>query len=255
MPASLALEDELGDALAVIFVEAQGASLPQAELFALKRGWLGRGGMWTTEYPVRPAGRSLPTCVLLGNDGRALLAGSPLSMEPRIEQAVKEQIALQSEPPEGTPKELAKAWSDFAAGQVGAAIAGARAVAAAKPELADAARSAEQTFLRRARARLESASRMIDTKSFAKAADALDALAKSLDGRDELATELAVQRARLDADGMRAEIEADRALTEALASLKSKPASPAEAFAALAEKYPGTQAGERARRYATALAD
>ena len=257
MPASIKLKDEYEDELAVVFVECQGSTLEQAEEFALGRKWIGHGAMWTVERPLPAPGQGLPACVLLSRDGEVLLSGNPLALKQKIEEAIEEQVKLRDEPPEGTPKELDKAWKEFAKGDVAKAIERARELSAEKPELAEAAKSAEQAFLQRAQARIDRVSRMISDGSFAKAIDSLDELDKVFKGCEELTTKLAEQRGRLEADGMQAEIEADEALSKELEKLagKGKLDAHAKTLAKLAEKYAGTKAAERAQRYAAALAD
>jgi hypothetical protein len=257
VPASIKLKEEYGDDLHVLFVESQGATLDTAELFALKRKWIGHGAMWTTERPVDSPGSGLPATVLLSNEGEVLVSGNPLSLKKRIEEAIEEQLRLRDEAPEGTPKELAKAWKDFAKDEVADAIERAREVAADEPELAQAAQAAEETFLNRSRARIDRVSRMIDQASFAAAVGALEELEKTCEGCEELTAKLAEVRGRLQADGMEAEIEADRALAKALEKLAAKGKLDAHAkhLAKLAEAHAGTKAAERAQRYAAALAD
>jgi len=124
VPAAIKLTKEHGDDLVVILVESQGASAPEAESFAYERGWMSGNALWTLERPCNSGVGSLPSFVLLGNDGEVLLKGNSSSMKGKIEDAIEEQIKLGNAVPEGSPKSAKKAWKSFRAGDFAKAIKG-----------------------------------------------------------------------------------------------------------------------------------
>lgn len=250
MPASLRLQEEYGDDLAVVFVESQGASPEAAEAFAWKRKWMATGALWTTERPLRVEGRSLPKFALLGNHGELLLSGNPLAMKKDIERAIAEQVERRHDAPEGTPKGLHEAWESFLRGRVADALTRCDA-AADEPELAEEARALREAFVARARARIAHVARLADAGRLELAQERLRELEQGAEGVSELSEALAEQRARIEEPdaALAAEAEAADALAkieERMARGKPFERANLERLEKLREKHPGTRAAARA---------
>ncbi len=253
MPASLALQEEYESELQVLFVESQGADLDRAEAFAWRKEWMGTHAMWTDEPPLRVEGRTLPKFALLGVDGRLLLSGNPLSMKKEIEERIAAEVKRARSVPEGTPAKLAKAWSTFVKGEVGAALAECDRVAAASATLADAARSLRLEMVARTGARVERGKWLIDNGYIDVASELLAALGESIEGCRDFDQPFLEQSQRLTTPdaGLKSEIEASLALASLQKKMqKDEPFDDAnvKSLAKLADKYRGTKAGERAAR-------
>ena len=113
MPASVKLQEEYGDQIQVIFVHCQQATPDQWEAFAWKQKWMGNDAIWTEERPVQTKGSGLPEVALIGIDGTILLQGHPGMLGKKLEDTVAAEIEKARKAPEGTPKELVKAWTSF----------------------------------------------------------------------------------------------------------------------------------------------
>jgi hypothetical protein len=144
------LQEELGDDVQVIFVHSQNATQDQWEAMSWRSKWRGNAAMWTDEPPVQVEGNTLPKVALIGVDGTVLLTGNPNAMGKKLEEAVLAEVEKAKNPPEGTPKELAKAWSQFHKGDLAAALAEADKTGG------DAGTAARSEFLARTEARLAS---------------------------------------------------------------------------------------------------
>jgi hypothetical protein len=79
VPATLTLQASHPTSLQVLFV-APAARREDLEAFAVARGWLGQGALWTTEAPVQTGAR-YPALVLLSPEGRVLLEGSAAALQ------------------------------------------------------------------------------------------------------------------------------------------------------------------------------
>jgi len=258
VPASIKLQEEMGENLQVIFVEAQGATRDKAEAFALQRKWLGTRAMWTDERPLSSPGSGLPAFVLIGVDGKVLLQGNPLAMKGKIEEAIDEQIELAQQAPEGTPSKLKKAWSEFGKGNYAKALAEAekvRAAAEEDAELAEAADAALDTFKERVLGQLARVDKMMTSGDFVYAEELLGQLQKSVRGHDELEAEVGEVEKRFNSEENAGEREAAAALfkLEQKMAGKGKLEKHASALEKLAENYTGTKAGARASRLLTLL--
>ena len=251
MPASLKLQAEHGDDLAVLFVECQGADDDVAEAFAWRQKWMGTQAMWTTERPFAVEGNGLPKFALLDVEGNVLLSGNPLAMKKQIEEAIVAEIKKAKAPPSGTPAALAKAWTTFVKGDVAGALAACDKVGGG--ELGDAARTLRKEMVTRTEARLARAQWLGDNGHASEALALLEGLARDVKGAFELEPRVGNELAALRAPERAAELEASRALTALQQKMiKDKPfeEANAKALAKLAEKHAGTKAGERAARLA-----
>ena len=246
MPASLKLQQEYGDDLAVIFVESQGATPDQAVAFTLRQRWYGTQAMWTSERPLDPEGSGLPACALISNDGKLLLSGNPLAMKKKIEDAIDEQVRLRKSAPEGTPAAVKKVWTDYAKGNLAAALAQARKLATGEGEDAEAAKAAEAELIARAHAHLARIERMIES-GFPLEADAeIAGFLKGAKGEDDLCAKASELKQKIGEP----ELEAAKALAQIEKKLADKgPEDPTvKALDRLAEKHAGTKAGQRAAK-------
>lgn len=255
MPASLKLQAELGDDLAVLFVECQGADDDKVEAFAWRQKWMGTAAMWTTERPFQVEGSGLPKFALLDTEGRLLLSGNPLAMKKQIEEAIAAEIKKAKAPPSGTPPALGKAWSTFLKGDVAAALEACDQLAT--DDFPEEARTLRNEMVARTEARLARAQWLGDNGQASEALALLEGLAKDVKGAFELEPRVANELARLRAPERAAEVEASKALAALRQKMaKDKPFDDASvrALTKLAEKHAGTKAAERAARLAR-LAD
>jgi hypothetical protein len=251
VPASIKLQKQYGDDLAVIFVESQGASDEKAQAFAWRREWMGVGAMWSTEPPVRVEGNMLPKYALLDSEGRLVSDGNPLADKKRIEETIAEQVKRRRAAPEGTPAKLAKAWGTHAKGATGAALAEVDKLAAEDPALGDAAGKLRARMVADARARLARAAALFDDGRAEDAAALGTALEKSFKGAAELESALATELGRQRGSAAAAEVEASKALAVVERKmLKGKPFEDAnlKALERLVKQHAGTKAAERATR-------
>jgi len=252
VPASLKLQAELGDDLAVLFVESQGADDDKAEAFAWRQKWMGTQAMWTTERPFSVEGSGLPKFALLDVEGNLILSGNPLAMKKQIEEAIAAEIKKAKAPPAGTPPMLARPWATFVKGDIAAALAACDKLGT-DVLLNEPARTLRNEMVARTEARLARAQWMADNGQASEALGQLEGLARDVKGAFELEPRVANELARLRAPERAAELEASRALSALQQKMiKDKPfeEANAKALAKLAQKHAGTKAGERAARLA-----
>ena len=243
MPATIKLKELYGDALAVIFVESQGASADVAEAFAWRQKWMRIDAMWTGERPVHVEGNTIPKFALIAADGTVLHTGNPLEMKKQIEESIAAEVKKSTTAPDGTPKELAKAWSAFIKNDVAVAIAECDKLAS------DAAKAAKEEFSARTSAKIERAKWLADN-GFVPQADALvAALQKSTKGVADLAQKLDEVARALAAESLKSEREAAKALVSLEAKIATdKPfdESNVKKLQGIAEKFKNTKAAQRA---------
>jgi hypothetical protein len=246
VPASLKLQEEYGDDLAVLFIECQGATPDEAVAFSLRQRWYGTEAMWTSERPFNPEGSGLPACAVVSNEGKILLTGNPLAMKKQIEEAIAEQVRLRNSAPEGTPAALKKAWSDYSKGNAAAALALARKLAAEGGEDAQAAKDTEAEIVKRLEARLARIERMIESGFALEADDEIASFLKSAKGETELCAKANESKTKIG----QPELDAAKALATIEKKLADKgPEEPTvKALDRLAEKHPGTKVAARAAR-------
>lgn len=250
MPASIKLQREYGDDLAVIFVECQGTKPEDVERFIMKRRWFGTPAMWTSERPFSTSGNGLPKFALLSASGTVIAEGRHVDKKTRT--LIEEEIEKGRGAPDGTPKKLKKAWSNFGKGKVAKAIQEATKVAA-KPELTEAAEEAIAEFERRTESRLARAAWLLENGYAVRAEEAVKDLLGDLKGAGELYDRAVELEARFEEEAVKAELEADRAIDKALEKLyeDGRDEKLFTKLGRLAEKYEGTKAAERARHAAS----
>ncbi len=251
MPASIKLQQKLGDDLQVIFVECQGADVDRYEAFAWSMKWMGTHAMWTHERPIPTKGNGLPESALLGVDGTVLMQGNPMAWGKKLDEAIDKEIKKAKDAPAGTPKELAKPWSNFIGGDVAGSLAECDKLGAT-PALADAAKSMREEIVKRTNAKIERATWLVDGGYLREAQALLDPLAKGTKGCAEFGERVAAQVARAAAKDQANELEAGKLLaatTDKMAG-KGKPFDDAnvKALQHVVEKYKGTKAAARAER-------
>ncbi len=256
VPASLKLQETFGDDLQVLLVECQSneraKDAPDAGVGrALRQKWLGGRAMWTSERPFDIGTGSLPACVLVGNDGRVLLAGNPTTLHKEIERQIVAQIDLRRSPPVTAEPVVRCAWSEFAKDRYARAF---RAVSQAEAENAgDPVQLAAIARARSAfRARLEGdvarVRWLVDHAWYDEAETQLDALAAGLQGATEYQQDLADLRARLTAPELLQERRAARQLARLRARFYESggDVGVAREVERFAEKHEATETGARA---------
>lgn len=250
MPASIKLQREYGDDIAVVFVESQGTSVPDTERFVMKQRWLGTQAMWTNEAPFRSGSNGLPNYVLLGADGKVLQKGRSLSSKEH--DLLDAEIKKAKGAPEGTDKAFKGAWKDFNKGKYGKAIVAAQKLAVKKPELADAAGEVVAEFDARVQAQLDRVEWLMQNGYPGDAEDRLGELTSALSGADALLASARELEVRFDSDEMKRELEADKKLGRALESLfeDGRDEKLFDRVGKLAEEFAGTKVAERAQRFA-----
>ena len=250
MPASIKLQQEYGEDLAVLFVESQNSGAEKTERFIMKQRWFGNPAMWTNEQPFSTGSGGLPNFALLSADGKVLAKGNHVSKKTR--ELIEDEIRGAKGAPEGTPKQFKKAWGYFAKDSLAKAIAAAEKVGA-KEEFSTAAAETIDEFTKRTSARLERIEWCLENGFSAQASDKLKDLLKAVKGAGELEEMALAVEERMEGDELKVELEASEALEKALAKLYAD-GRDAKLFAKvgkLAEKYPGTKAAERAEHIAT----
>ncbi|HIG10170.1 MAG: hypothetical protein ABGY71_14355 [bacterium] len=249
MPASIKLQEEYGEDLAVLFVESQGTAPGATTKFVLEHKWLGNEAMWTNESPFRTGSNGLPNFALLSADGKVLSKGNFVSK--RVREQIEAEIKRGKLGPSDTPKKLKKAWKSFAKGDVSKAVETAKKVGQ-DAELSADAELAVLAFIERSESRLERINWLIDNGYASRAESLLKAALKNFKGSSELydrATEIQVS---LDSDEGKREIKASALLEKRLKKLYGDPKNEKlfKKIAKLAEEFTGTKAGERARSMA-----
>jgi len=218
VPSALKLQEKYGDALAVIFVECQGASRDQYEAFAWKSKWMGGPSLWTEERPFATIGNGLPETALLGVDGTILLQGYPGDFGKKLEEHIEAEIKKGKDAPADAPAGLRPAWKLYRKGEIAAAIAECDKIGG------DEAAAARAEFVKGTTQRVARAEWLLDNGYVAEAEKLVSDLAKGTQGVADLESAVA----------------------------KKKPFEPANVkkAAALADKFAGTKTAERARRFA-----
>jgi thiol-disulfide isomerase/thioredoxin len=255
VPASLKLQETFGDDLQVLFVESQGSTREQTAAFAVQQKWMGGRAIWTTEHPFETGATLLPNFVLIGNDGRVLSKGSPLSEAKEIERQIVEQIKLKKSPPSGVHKAVRAAWGEFNKGRYAKAIELARAAeaeSAGDESALAAARDAEKHFRARIETQAKRVAWLVDNGYFEEAVDLLDALKKGVKDDPDLERRAGEIGSRLESKEMTEEREAGRALGRLSARFLESGGDPqlARDLEHFAERNKGTKAAERARELA-----
>jgi hypothetical protein len=249
VPSSIKLKAELGDDLNILFVESQQTSPEDTEAFIYKYRWAGSEALWTNEAPCSSGINTLPSYVLLDNEGRALVTG--YVSESKIKELVAAEIKSAKSAPKDLAPALAKAMQEFNKGAYSAAILAANKLASeGKPETLESAKALAESWTAQAAARIGRLKYLIDKEQFAKADDEVDALRSSLKGLPELEAKLAPFSAQLSSDELKLPREAAKALAGVLKKVYDKGVDDQslKGLKKVAEKYPGTRSGEEAGR-------
>jgi len=249
VPASIKLQREYGDDIAVIFVESQGTSPEDTARFVMKQRWFGTNAMWTNERPLSSGSSGLPSYVLLGADGRVIQKGRSISSKDR--DLIDEEIKKAKGAPEGTDKAFKAAWKDFAKGNYAKAMAAAAKVGEKKPELLEASTAVVDEFTRRVTGRLARAEWMLENGYPSAGADLIGELSSGLGKDGELASRAIELKASLQGEELKLELAADKKLGRALEGLFEDGRDPKQ-FAKvekLAEEFAGTKVAARARAF------
>jgi hypothetical protein len=244
VPASLKLQQQYGDDLQVIFAECQNFDNGDAvEAAAWRMKFMGTNAMWTEEPPLPIKGDGLPACALIGIDGKLLLEGNPLGLKKQIEENIATQVKLAKSGPADASGDAKKAWAAFAKGD----YAGALALAAKLP--ADEAKKVSGELSARMGSRIARAKWSVDNGYVAEGKKQLGDLQAQVKTDAELSKQVADQLARLSEPALAKEAEASTALsnlTEKMVKDKPFDAGNVKKLEALATKFAGTKAAERA---------
>ncbi len=246
MPTAVKLQEEYGDEVQVIFVHCQQASKDEQEAFAWRQKWRGNLAMWTEERPFDTKGGGLPETALVGIDGTILVQGNPGALGKKLEEALEAELEKARKAPDGTPKELAKAWTAFGKGDVAAAILECDKLTT------DEAKSARAEFVSRTEKKIERVQWLADNGYFPEAEAQLGKLQKSAKGVADLAPKLEEASKKLADESLKSEREASAAVDKMFDKIaKDKPFDEGNVkkVQALADKYKGTKAGARAERF------
>ncbi len=254
MPASIALAEEFGDDLAVLFVERQGATSQEAEAFAYGKKWMGTTAMWTKEVPVRVPGNTLPRFALLSAEGELLLSGNPLAMKKQIEEALENEFDAVKKGPPDAPKAIAKAWVSYAKGDVGKAFAEFTELVAGGGEDGAAAAEALADLRNRVDRRLKRIAWMVENGPLLEAKDQAEALASKAGDWTEVADAAKAQLETLSGDAFQAEVAAEKELVKLEEKAAKKGLEKIEKnLAKFPEKHAGTLAAKRAQHLLAVL--
>ncbi|WP_145066301.1 hypothetical protein [Engelhardtia mirabilis] len=250
------MSQEFEGELVVLFVESQNTPQPEAERFVYERGWMAGNGLWTHERPCSSGSGTLPSCVLLGIDGKVLMKGNPGSIKSDLEDAIADQIDLAKELPEGAPSSAKKAWKAFAERDYMDALDGLAKIEAKGRE--DAAGAAQLRAQVEAKIDLELA-RIDRLLELGYPLDAL-VLATELDGllaeHPTFGPRAAAALAMFEAEDLQPELEAAQAFDKIYAKVREDGVDDSrKKLEKFAEKYAGSKAAERASHLASIAKD
>jgi hypothetical protein len=211
--------------------------------------------MWTCERPFDPGAGSLPSCALLGNDGKLLLKGNPLELNKEIERQIAEQIKNRKSPPVEVSTYVKPAWTELNRGRIAKAFESLREVERAndgKQDVVEVVRQTDKQFRTRVERELKRLQWLVDNGHFDEAAVRLDDLRKSAKGEEAISVRCGEIAAELAAPELKSEREAARALARLLPEFfkTGGDAPTALELQRLAEKYKGTKAAARAEHWA-----
>ena len=251
VPGSLRLAEEFGDDLAVIFVESQGLAMEEIAPFTYGKKWMGTNAVWTSERPFETGSRGLPNFVLLSIEGKVLMKGHPLSMEKKIEETIRKEIARAGKAPQGTPRSLGKAWKDFGKSKYASAFAGARKVLEAGGEDAVAAQAALDTFMNRLESNVRRVDWMINNGYYIEAERLTESMSRSCKGTQDLEQRVKALEKRLSSP----ELKNEKAAAESFAKIRKKIQSDGldKRSVKLLEKFIAKREGTRAAEHASRL--
>jgi hypothetical protein len=251
VPASIKLQEEYGDDLAVIFVESQGATKATADKFVMKHRWLGNQAMWTLERPVRIKTSGLPSFALISADGKIISTGN--HMTSRDKDLLEEEVNKAKSAPEGTHKSFKKAWKEFSKGNYAKALTETKKVGAKKTELAEEAAEIVALFEGRIQGKVDRGIWLLDNGYPVHAKKMLSTIETGLKGTDDLLATVREVQMRFETDEMKLELKAadkiDRLLKKVYEDGRDE-----KLFIKLekmAEDFSGTRVAERAQKIAS----
>jgi hypothetical protein len=250
VPASIKLQEEYGDDLAIIFVESQGTSPAATAKFIMKQRWFGNQAMWTNEAPFRTGTKGLPNFALLSADGKVIATGNHMTSKDR--DLIDEEIKNAKAAPADTNKSFKKAWKEFNKGNYAKAMAEASKVGAKEAELAEEATSITELFEDRIQANLNRVTWLLDNGFPGDAKDRLDGLVSGLKGTDRLLAAANEIVERFDSDEMKLELEAAGKIERLLEKVyeDGKDEKLFGKLSKLATEYSSTKVGARAQKIA-----
>jgi len=255
VPTALKLQEEYGESLAVVFVESQNSGADKVASFALDRGWLGGGALWTSEAPFRTAGNGLPKFALLSASGEVILSGSSSALHSAMKDAIAAEVKALRKGPASAPRALRKAWAERSKGNYSKAV-GIASDLIEKPSTADDLRSAAAAFVEttasQVQSRLDRARWMLDNGYLMEAEAMLAQLSKGIGGLEEEEAAAQELRAEIAAPDNAAELKAEKALSKLEAKLYEKGADSkmVKSLNKFIAKHEGTKAAERAQALA-----
>lgn len=250
MPHSVALQNQFGEDLQVVFVESQGHTIQEAEQLALKQKWASDHAIWTAEAPFETGASTIPHTVLLGNDGTVLYNGSPA---PAVDDLIAEQIKLAKKGSKELPAGSLAALQTFEKGNFGAALAALGTLKDGAEK--DAAATLATSLQARATAKLHRLDWMIENGDFDEADKFAGQLQKGFAGSEELLKKLKESADKLTAKELAPEREASKAFGKIEKNLaKNGPdAAALKQLKGFSEKFPNTRAAKRAAHLATVI--
>lgn len=250
MPSAIKKAHEYGDDLAIIFVECQGATPEAMERFAWEHGWMGTSALWTSERPVTAEGNGLPSCALIGADGRVILKGNPLTLHSKLVEAIEEEIASAADLPEGAPKSLKSAYKALAKGDFAKAHDEASDVVADGDGDAPAAEAFLKDLEARIDGRLARVSWLVSNGHPLRGEALLEDLASGVKGLEAYEAKVAELEATFESDEVQAELDADKAFSKIEEKLFEEGLDEKllKKVAKVVEKHEGTKVAARAER-------
>lgn len=217
MPAAVKLQQEFGDRLQVVFVEAQGTGFEKSVGFALKAGWLGNNAIWTSQSPFTTGSGGLPSFALLDATGKVVLKGISTRMHSQIVEEIERMVG---QPNYGDmPKSVQKVYKELNKGKIASAYSIAEKVIA-KPGSKDASivLEAAEASLAVVQTRFDDAIASINWLSDngypQRALDAAKSLVKGVDKNDSMKSSVKSLVELLEGDDFKEQLKFDKKLTK-----------------------------------------
>jgi hypothetical protein len=251
---SLKLQEEYGEDLQVLFVEAQVGDEAQMTAFALEKGWFGGRAMWTTESPFRLDLKGIPQFGLLGPDGELVLSGHTTAMTSQIDDTIEELVKAARKGPQDVPKNVAKALREARDGDFAKALGILDGVLADERAAEDhpAAQAARDDVIARIDRALARAAWLLDHGYPLQAVELFEKLEKGLKDAPHGTDALGKLAERFGSDAVEAELDAGKALAKLEQTLYADgPSEKAQKkLIELSQKHAGTKVAERANELA-----
>lgn len=227
MPAAVKLQEEYGEDLQVIFVEAQGATEVQIAQRQLERKWLGNNAIWTSERPFSTGAGGLPNFALLDADGKVVMHGISTRLMKPMEDKIAELVETSKDAPESLPKPIDKAFVDLRKGEYSKALAVLDKQIAkpsgGKAEIAEAATQVRAELLQRAQAHLGRLRWMAENGYADNAVDGLKDFVKAAKNVEDVQEGIATLTEDLKSDEMKAELDAAKDFAKLIKKMYEDP--------------------------------